>query len=567
MPRLLNHARGTRKVPLTDEIWQGRPRVRFKIPLMLSLVVLGCKPGTTPIEPTPPKELDAEQCTPAVSVGTPLRLLTRAEYDLTVRDLLGAVDRPSRDFPREPLAHGLDNDATLNLATGSHVARWLDAAEFLAKDTLTHRRAKILPCTTNDQACGEQFIAVMGLRAFRRPLTADERASLNTLFTTFNSTEGFDGAIEVTLQSMLQSPQFLYRDEQALGAVPMPVVQLGGFELASRLSYFIWGTMPDDELLDAAATGTLETPEGLKAQAQRMLADARSVDGLMRFFSLWLYLDGVENTEKNTQVYPQFTPTLAKAWRTSLELYVKDVLAHDGTLRELLTSNVMFTNDAMSMYGMNAPSPTFVRHALEGTQRKGLLAQPGFLAFKAMPDGSSPVRRGIFVLDKLMCEAPPPPPADANITPPEPSVSNTTRERFAQHSSDKGCKGCHQFIDPVGFTFENYDGMGQWRDAENGQPVDASGGIIASRDPDLIGDVTGVAALSELLAGSTRVHGCVAEEFYRFAMGRQLTSSDQCTMAQLNKRFLDSGGNFRELMLAIVEADSFRSNANPEMTP
>lgn len=541
--------------------------MRFKIPLLLSLVVLGCRPGAPPDQPPvthPPDPLD---CTPGVSVGTPLRLLTRAEYDLTVRDLLGATGNPASDFPREPLAHGLDNDATLNQATESHVARWLDAAELLAKDTLTNRRAKVLPCTSTEQVCGEQFIATFGLRAFRRPLTADERASLNSLFTTFRSTEGFDGAVEVTLQSILQSPQFLYRDEQALGPVPMPVVKLGGFELASRLSYFIWGTMPDDALLDAAATGVLDTPEGLKAQAERMLADPKSVDGLMRFFSLWLYLDGVENTEKNTQVYPQFNPALAKAWRTSLELYVKDVLAGEGTLRALLTSNVMFTNDSMSMYGMAAPSSSFVRHALEGTQRKGLLAQPGFLAFKAMPDGSSPVRRGIFVLDKLMCEAPSPPPADANITPPTPSVSTTTRERFARHSAEDGCKGCHQFIDPVGFTFENYDGMGQWRDTENGQPVDASGGIIFSRDPDLIGDVTGVAALQELLAGSSRVHGCVAEEFYRFALGRQLTEADGCTMAKLNQRFVDSGGNFRALMLAIVEAEAFRSNANPEMTP
>lgn len=542
--------------------------MRFTILLILSLAVLGCKPGVPPTDPPlPPTEPDPAACTPTVSVGTPLRMLTRAEYDLTVRDLLGAVDRPSKDFPREPLAHGLDNDATLNQATESHIARWLDAAEFLSKDTLQNRRAKVLPCATEDQACGEQFIASFGLRAFRRPLTADERASLNAIFTTFKSTEGFDGAIEVTMQSILQSPQFLYRDEQALGPVPMPVVKLGGFELASRLSYFIWGSMPDDELLDAAATGVLDTPEGLKAQAERMLADPRSVDGLMRFFSLWLYLDGVENTEKNTQVYPQFNSTLAKAWRTSLELYVKDVLAGEGTLRALLTSNVMFTNDSMSMYGMSAPSASFVRHALEGTQRKGLLAQPGFLAFKAMPDGSSPVRRGIFVLDKLMCEAPPPPPADANITPPVPSTSNTTRERFAKHSSDPGCKGCHQFIDPVGFTFENYDGMGQWRDSENGQTVDASGGIINSRDPELIGDVTGVAALEELLAGSSRVHGCVAEEFYRFALGRSLSETDACTMAQINKRFLDSGGNFRALMLAIVESEAFRSNANPEMTP
>ncbi len=530
-------------------------------------LLAGCKPGGPPPIVDPSTVDPKVDCVPPVTLGTPLRLLTRAEYDLTVRDLLGATHKPSRDFPREPLAHGLDNDAVLNQVTGAHVSGYLEAAEFLAKDTLVNRRSTVVPCGTKDQACGELFIATTGLKAFRRPLNAEERANLNTLFTTINATEGFDGAIEVTLQSMLQSPQFLYRDEQALGPVPMAVVTLGGFELASRLSYFLWGTMPDEQLLEAAANGTLETPEGLEREARRMLADGRSADGMMRFFSQWLYLDGVENTEKNPAVYPQFSPALATAWRASLELFVRDVLAREGTLSALLTSNVMYTNDSMSMYGPSAPSAAFVRNEMPGTQRKGLLTQPGFLAFKAMPDGSSPVRRGIFVLDQLMCEVPPPPPAGANITPPAPSVSNTTRERFAAHSQSEGCIGCHRFIDPVGFTFENYDGMGLWRDTENGQAIDATGGVKISRDTQVIGEVTGVAELSAKLSTSRNVHDCVAKEFYRFALGRSLTQADTCTTTLVGDRFMKSGGNFKELMLAIVQSDSFRRNANPEMTP
>ena len=184
-----------------------------------------------------------------------------------------------------------------------------------------------------------------------------------------------------------------------------------------------------------------------------------------------------------------------------------------------------------------------------------------------MPDGSSPVRRGIFVLDKLMCETPPPPPAGANITPPLPSVTNTTRERFAAHSTSDGCSGCHKFIDPVGFTFENYDGLGLWRDTENGQPIDATGGVKISRDSAVIGDVNGVAELSAKLAGSRNVHDCVAKEFYRFALGRALNQADNCTVTLIGDRFMSSGGNFRELMLAIVQSDAFKRNANPEMTP
>ncbi len=533
-----------------------------------AVAVFGCKPTPVP-PPTPDPTVDPVpvDCTPDVTLGTPLRLLTRAEYDLTVRDLLGATGSPASDFPREPLSHALDNDATVNQVTSSHVSAYLDAAEFLAKDTIVNRRSKIIPCTTADQSCGERFIATAGLHAFRRPLNAEERANLNSLFTALNATEGFDGAIEVTLQTMLQSPQFLYRDEQALGPVPQAVVTLGGYELASRLSYFLWGTMPDEQLLEAAANGSLDTPAGLRTQAQRMLADAKSMDGLMRFFSLWLYLDGVEHTEKNTAVYPQYSPALAKAWRRSLELFVQDVLTHEGTLTALLSSNVMYANDTMSMYGPSAPSSAFVRNEMTGVQRKGLLTQPGFLAFKAMPDGSSPVRRGIFVLDKLMCEPPPPPPAGVAIIPPVPSTTTTTRERFAAHGSAQGCSGCHQFIDTVGFTFEHYDGLGLWRDTENGQPIDATGGVKISRDTQVIGDVDGAIELSAKLATSRNVHDCVAKEFYRFALGRALNQADNCTATKIEERFMSSGGSFKELMLAIVESEAFRSNANPEMTP
>lgn len=529
------------------------------------VTLLACQPAppTPPVpEPWAPPD-DPETCVVAPAAGTPLRLLTRAEYDLTVRDLLGATGDPASDFPREPLSHGLDNDATLNRVTDAHVARYLDAAETLAHDAVTHRRDTLLTCTGDDQTCGQQFVATQGLRAFRRPLRSDERTTLNALFESVRSTDGFDTAMELTLQSMLQSPQFLYRDEAPIGAGD--TVKLNGFQLASRLSYFLWATMPDAELLDAAATGALDTPDGLAMQAQRMLDDPRSTDGLMRFFSVWLYLDGVETTEKSTAMYPTFTPGLGESWRASLELFIKDVLAHEGTLPALLDSPVVYTNDAMSMYGMSASGPSFVRNELDGVQRRGLLTQPGFLAFKAMPDGSSPVRRGIFVMDKLMCETPAPPPAA--FTPPTPTTTTTTRERFAAHSQNAGCKACHQFIDPIGFTFEHFDGMGAWRDAENGQPIDSSGGVVASNDGSLVQPVADINGLSALLAKSPMVHACVSKEVFRFALGRPLTEQDSCTLARLGDGFYKSGGDFRALMRAIVQTEAFRTNLNPEMTP
>lgn len=529
------------------------------------LWLLACRPAQpTPPAPTPwEPSIDPASCEVVSAVGTPLRLLTRAEYNGTVRELLGATGDPAADFPREPLSHGLDNDATINRVTDAHLARYLDAAEALAHDAVTNRRATLLTCTGDDQPCGEQFVATQGLRAFRRPLRSDERATLNALFESARATDGFDTAMELTLQSMLQSPQFLYRDEAPIGTGD--TVKLNGFQLASRLSYFLWATMPDGELLDAAATGALDTPEGLATQAQRMVDDPRSADGLLRFFSVWLYLDGIDTTEKSTAMYPSFTPGLGHAWRTSLELFIKDVLAHEGTLPALLDSPVVYTNDAMSMYGMSASGAAFVRNELDGTQRRGLLTQPGFLAFKGLPDSSSPVRRGIFVMDKLMCETPAPPPAA--FTPPTPTTTATTRERFAAHSQSAGCKACHQFIDPIGFTFEHFDGMGAWRDTENGQPIDSSGGVVASRDGALAQPVADVNGLSALLAKSPMVHACVSKEVYRFALGRPLTEADACTLSRLGDDFYASGGDFRALMLAIVQTDAFRTNLNPEAAP
>jgi hypothetical protein len=542
--------------------------MRLFVHLVLVLTVVSCRAGTQPPDPPDsPNSPPPEACSPKLTLGTPLRLLTRAEYDNTVRDLLGDVTRPARDFPREPTAHLLDNDWSLNQVSPDHVSRYLEAAEALSADAVAHRRSQLVPCGTTDARCGQQFLASFGRKAYRRPLTAEESAALTTLFNTTLAEADFDTAVEYALQVMLQSPQFLYRDESAVAVVPVPSVTLSGYELATRLSYFLWATTPDEELLNAAETGALDTPEGLRSQAQRLLNDPRAIDGMLRFFSLWLNFAGIETTEKDLGTYPQFSRALAQAWKTSLELYVRDVLTRQGTLPGLLSSSVLFTNDTMNMYGPTAPSASFVRNEMPGTIRAGLLVQPAFLAFKAMPDGSSPIRRGIFVLDQLLCETPPPPPAGVPITPPAPSTSSTTRERFRKHSTDPQCFGCHQFIDPIGFTFEHYDGMGLWRETENGQRLDVTGAIVASRESVLVGPLVDVNDLAAKLAQSPRVHGCVAKEIYRFALGRQLTEADECTTARLADRFYKSGGDFRDLFLAIVESDAFRMNANPEMTP
>jgi hypothetical protein len=513
-----------------------------------------------------PADAGPAACTPAATPGTSLRLLTRAEYGRTVRDLLGTSLTPEADFPPEALSRGLDNTAALNQATAEGVSRYLLAAEALAADALANHRDRVLPCSTRDDACAARAISDFGLRAWRRPLRDEERLALTTLAGTTSAASGFDTGLAVALEAMLQAPQFLYRDEAPLAPLPVPVARLDGYQLATRLAYFLWGTTPDDELLTAAGQGVLDTPEGLAAQARRLLLDPRGHEGLLRSLSLLLNLDAVPQVEKSAAAYPGWSHALSGAWRTSLELYLRDVLAHEGTVRALLRTNLLYTDASMGAYGASPTASGFLRTVPAGTRRRGLLAQPGFLAQRAMPDMSSPVRRGVFVLT-LACQPPPPPPAGLIITPPTHSTVETTRERFAAHSDNPACASCHRFIDPPGFAFEHYDGVGQWRDTENGHPIDATGGLVTARDEALLAPVDGLDALEEALAGSRQVHDCLARGVYQFALGRELTPADECTLAQVSERFWTSGGSFQGLLEAIVASPSFRGNLEPELAP
>lgn len=528
----------------------------MRAPLLLAaLLLLHCaKPP-----PGPSPEPEPALCSDAAPTATPLRLLTRDEFDNTVAALLGTSTRPGRSLPKEPLSHGLDNDATLNQVSSEGVGRYLETAEALAAEAVATRKATLCG---GQPSCARQLLTGFGRRAYRRPLTVEETSALLGLFETVQAAAGTDAALEQTVQVLLQSPQFLYRAETGQAARPgAPSVRLTGFELASKLSFFLWAQAPDDALLDAAQGGDLDTLEGLTAVTRGMLADPRAALGKKRFLGLWLNLDGVERLEKDTTVYPMATPALSRAWRTSLELYLDEVFSKSGTLAGLLGTNVLFANTAMQPYVSGQAPSSFSRFEVPAGERAGVLAQPGVLALLAGPNQGSPIRRGIFVLDKLMCQAPPPPPPEAAIVPPSPSAAGTTRERFAQHSADPGCAGCHRFIDPVGFTFERYDGVGARRDTENGRPIDSSGGVVEARDPGLVGPVDDLPALSQKLGSSRQVHDCVAQEWLRFALGRPLDAADACALKAVQEAFMSTGGSFDALLLAIATSDSFRSHA------
>jgi hypothetical protein len=546
-------------------VWQNsHVRQGLSFILLGAVTLLACPPGPTP-------DVDAGPVPKGVCEAprpTPLRLLTRVEYNNTVRDVLGDESRPADTLPREPVAFGFENNAELLQLTADGVSRVLDVAELTAAKAVRDNKSRLVSCATFDAACGQRFIATVGRRLFRRTLDVSETAALEKLFRETSARDGFDTALEWTLAAMLQSPQFLYRPELGTDFSPrVASIPLSSWDMASKLSYFLWASGPDDALLDAAGRDQLKTNAELEAQVSRMLADPKAVEGLAYAFRQLLRTPEIGSLEKTASVYPQWSPRIAESMRTSLELYFEHIAKNDSSLPGLMTSPVVFVNDAMAEYAPGAPNASFVAVTMPVAERRGLLTQPALLARLAGPDQSSPIRRGIFVLEKLMCQPPPPPPGNANITPPALDPSFTTRERFAQHTADENCAQCHKLIDPVGNSFEGFDGAGRRRTMESGKPVDTTGGVTAAGDTELVGPVASVLELGQKLSRSRQVHDCMASHFMRFALGRADGSEDACSLKDAQDSFWSTQGRFDALRRTIVMSSSFRTRASPEVAP
>jgi hypothetical protein len=344
------------------------------------------------------------------------------------------------------------------------------------------------------------------------------------------------------------------------------LIALGPYELATRLSYLIWASGPDDLLLDAAAGGGLGTKDAVAAKAREMLNDPKARAAMGDFYNQWVGTGRLDVTSKSSTLFPAYSTAMRDAMARELPAFVEHVLwAGDRKLNTLLTAPVAFVSGPLAqLYGVTAPGggtaatvPQMVM--LPANQgRSGIMTQAGFLSVQAHPDQTSPVLRGKFVRTKLLCQPPPPPPADADITPPDVKEAATARERFSAHlTAGTSCSNCHQLMDPIGLTFENFDAIGQYRDAENGKTIDASGAIIGASDPTLAGAFTGVRELAGKLAGSSQVRGCVAANWFRFASGRGDAAPDACSMATLQEAFAASDGDLVEMVVAMTQVDSF----------
>lgn len=490
--------------------------------------------------------------------AAPLRPLTRFQYDNIVRDLLGDTTSPAQAFPPENEVDGYRTYPGANPANPLLIQKYLTVAENVAKNAVTSRLEALAPCPAGSDvaSCGQAFLSSFVPRAFRRPPTDQELAPLSVLFLK-GSQESYAKGVELVIQAVLQSPQFLYRIDALKSPTPETgAIPLGGYELASRLAFTLWGSAPDPELLTAAASGRLATPADVEREARRLLADPRAHDIVRDFSEQWLGLSRLEGAAREgSELDPK---VLTRALRQSLITFLDATyFGEKPSFSELFKSPKLFLNDALAgIYGGSASSAAF-QEQIATEPRFGLLTQPGLLAVLSHSNQTAPVIRGVFVRERFLCLPVAPAPPNLNAVPPDPDPNATTRERFRQHTEQAACSFCHQLIDGVGFGFERYDQLGRYRATENGFDVDDSGNVLQTGEPALEGPFTGVAELAERIAASPRARDCLATNWYRYTFGREEQPEDSCSLGQVKERFATSGGDLKELLIGLTLTDSF----------
>ena len=369
---------------------------------------------------------------------------------------------------------------------------------------------------------------------------------------------GFEAGIEVALSSVLVNPQFLFRIERDPPGVPKGTAyRIGGLELASRLSYFLWSSTPDDELLDLAAALKLSRPDVLEKQVRRMLADRRSRSLVSNFAGQWLYLRNLESIIPDMRLFPDFDDNLRQALRQETELFFENILREDRSVLDLVKADYTYLNERLAKhYGIpHVYGSQFRRVTVDkGSHRGGLLRQGSVLTVTSYATRTSPVIRGKWILENIL-GAPPPPPPDNVPALKDNTVSSTlsVRERLAEHRANEACASCHNLMDPVGFSLDNFDAVGRWRETEAGKPIDAAGGL-----PDG-SEFTGVAGLEQALLNRPELFvQTLTEKLLTFALGRGVEYYDAPAIRKIVQDARGENYRFSRLILGIVESTPFQ---------
>ncbi len=510
----------------------------------------------------------------------PLRRLTAREYNNTVAQLLGDTAAPARSFASDPA-----NAAGFTTPIGAStldVENYFDAADTLAKNAVKNL-GKLLPCDpakAGEDACARTFVETFGRKAWRRPLEAAEIDDVLAIYQNAHTSLGLDYPTSVgfALQALLVSPKFLYRWEVAPSrklAMEAGLVRLTPHQVASRLSYFLTGSTPDDMLLAAADANQLGTQAEVTAHARRLLAEGkRAGRAVGDFFLQWLEMTGLKSVgaaAKSSKVYPQWTGAVRDGAAAGLDAFVNavvlDAQQFDGKLSTLLSTPAVFVTEATApLVGISGVTgTTLVRRDADPKQRAGLFTQVAFLAAKGDQGSSHPTKRGHVIWRNLLCGQAGQIPADVPPVP-VPNPKQTTRQRFEEHD-DAGCAVCHRFLDPLGFAFENYDGIGRYQTMDNSQPVDAGGAVTLPGGTKI--EFANAIELMARLAGTSDLQRCVVQSWFEYGLGRAIEDGDAGSLTAAFDELTKNGGNLRELLVTTTGSKTFlyRKPSQGEVLP
>jgi hypothetical protein len=428
-------------------------------------------------------------------------------------------------------------------------------------DTPSRRRLFLCRPASVDQesACADRILTTLLRRAYRRNVTADDLRRVRQFYEQGRAERDFDRGIQRALERVLVSPQFLFRiEKEPAGAVPGSVYRVSDFELASRLSFFLWSSIPDDELLDAAAAGTLRKPEVLRRQVTRMLADSRSRSLVTNFAAQWLFLRDVETKEPDVYLFRDFDESVRASFARETDLFLDSILRENRSVLELLTADYTFLNETLAKhYGIPQITGSHFRRVTlpKGSPRRGLLGQGSILSITSYSTRTSAVLRGKYVLENLLASPPPPPPPDV------PSLSTersgkplSMKEAMQLHRASPACAGCHAKMDPIGFALENFDALGRYRAEENGRPIE-----VASALPDgtIVDGVEGVRQL--VLRDPALFVEAMTGKLLMYALTRNIQHYDQPAIRVIARESARQNYTFASLVLGVVNSVPFQS--------